>query len=47
MIAVLIMAVMMLLASRSATLNAHVIGVRLRWLGWITTAVMAAMVVAI
>ena len=45
-IAVPIMAVMMLLASRSATMGAHVIGVRLRWLGWIATAVMAAMVVA-
>ena len=45
-IAVPIMAVMMLLASRSATMGAHVIGVRLRWLGWIATAVMAVMVVA-
>ena len=45
-IAVPIMAVMMLLASRSATMGAHVIGARLRWLGWIATAVMAAMVVA-
>ena len=45
-IAVPIMAVMMVLASRSAVMGAHVIGVRLRWLGWIATAVMAAMVVA-
>ena len=45
-IAVPIMAVMMLLASRSATMGAYVIGVRLRWLGWIATAVMAAMVIA-
>ena len=43
-IAVPIMAVMMVLASRSATMGAHVIGVRLRWLGWIATAVMAAVV---
>ena len=45
-IAVPIMAVMMLLASRNGIMGAHVIGVRLRWLGWIATAVMAAMVVA-
>ena len=45
-IAVPIMAVMVLLASRSATMGAHVIGVRLRWMGWIATAVMAVMVVA-
>ena len=45
-IAVPIMAVMMLLASRSATMGSHVIGVRLRCLGWIATAVMAVMVVA-
>ena len=45
-IAVPIMAVMMLLASSSETMGAHVIGVRLRWMGWIATAVMAVMVVA-
>ncbi len=45
-IAVPIMAVMMVLASRSATMGAYVIGVRLRCLGWIATAVMAAMVLA-
>jgi NRAMP (natural resistance-associated macrophage protein)-like metal ion transporter len=40
-IAVPIMAVMMLLASRRTTMGEHVIGVRLRWLGWMATAVMA------
>lgn len=45
-IAVPIMAVMMLLASSSGTMGAHVIGVRLRWMGWIATAVMAVIVVA-
>ena len=45
-IAVPIMAVMMLLASSSETMGAHVIGVRLRWMGWIATAVMAVMVAA-
>jgi len=45
-IAVPIMVVMMLLASRSATMGAHVIGTRLRWLGWLATAAMAATVVA-
>jgi NRAMP (natural resistance-associated macrophage protein)-like metal ion transporter len=45
-IAVPIMAVMMLLASRASTMGEHVIGVRLRWLGWIATAVMALTVVA-
>ena len=45
-IAVPIMVVMMLLASRAGTMGAHVIGPRLRWLGWIATIVMAAMVVA-
>jgi Mn2+/Fe2+ NRAMP family transporter len=43
-IAVPIMVVMMLLASRRATMGEHVIGVRLRWLGWIATAVMAVTV---
>ena len=45
-IAVPIMAVMMLLASRRQTMGASVIGPRLRWLGWITTVVMALTVVA-
>jgi NRAMP (natural resistance-associated macrophage protein)-like metal ion transporter len=43
-IAVPIMVVMMLLASRSATMGAHVIGTRLRWLGWMATAAMTATV---
>ncbi len=45
-IAVPIMAVMMLLATRSSIMGANVIGPRLRWLGWIATAVMAAVVIA-
>jgi Mn2+/Fe2+ NRAMP family transporter len=45
-IAVPIMAVMMLLASRRSTMGDHVIGSRLRVLGWVATAVMAATVVA-
>jgi len=45
-IAVPIMAVMMLLASRPGTMGAHVIGPRLRWLGWTATAAMAATVAA-
>jgi NRAMP (natural resistance-associated macrophage protein)-like metal ion transporter len=45
-IAVPIMAVMMLLASRPAAMGANVIGPRLRWLGWIATVVMAATVTA-
>jgi NRAMP (natural resistance-associated macrophage protein)-like metal ion transporter len=45
-IAVPIMAVMMTLASRPAAMGAHVIGKRLRWLGWLATATMAATVVA-
>jgi NRAMP (natural resistance-associated macrophage protein)-like metal ion transporter len=45
-IAVPIMAVMMLLASRSRMMGEHVIGVRLRWFGWLTTAVMATTLVA-
>ena len=45
-IAVPIMAVMMLLASRPQTMGPSVIGPRLRWLGWITTTVMALTVVA-
>jgi NRAMP (natural resistance-associated macrophage protein)-like metal ion transporter len=46
-IAVPIMAVMMLLASRRATMGEHVISRRLAWLGWMATAVMAATVVAL
>ena len=45
-IAVPIMFVMMLLASRAHIMGANVIGPRLRWLGWIATAVMAAAVAA-
>ena len=45
-IAVPIMAVMMLLACRADIMGANVIGVRLRWLGWIATAVMATVVIA-
>ena len=45
-IAVPIMVVMMLLASRKAVMGDHVIGSRLRWLGWAATAVMAAVVLA-
>jgi NRAMP (natural resistance-associated macrophage protein)-like metal ion transporter len=45
-IAVPIMAVMMLLASRKSTMGNHVIGRQLRWLGWAATAVMAAVVAA-
>ena len=45
-IAVPIMVVMMLLASSAGAMGAHVIGPRLRWLGWIATSVMAATVVA-
>jgi NRAMP (natural resistance-associated macrophage protein)-like metal ion transporter len=45
-IAVPIMVVMMLLASRRSVMGEHVIGVRLRVLGWIATAAMAATVLA-
>ena len=45
-IAVPIMAVMMLLATRRSAMGQHVIGQRLRWLGWVATAAMAATVVA-
>jgi NRAMP (natural resistance-associated macrophage protein)-like metal ion transporter len=45
-IAVPIMAVMMLLASRRSTMGENVIGAKLRSLGWIATAVMAASVLA-
>lgn len=45
-IAAPIMGVMMLLASRRATMGEYVIGPRLRWLGWIATGVMAGTVVA-
>ena len=43
-IAVPIMVVMMLLATRRATMGDHVIGTTLRWLGWVATAVMALVV---
>jgi len=45
-IAVPIMVIMMLLASRSDTMGEHVIGSRLRGLGWLATAAMAATVLA-
>jgi NRAMP (natural resistance-associated macrophage protein)-like metal ion transporter len=45
-IAVPIMIVMMLLASRGDVMGANVIGSRLRWLGWLATAAMAATVLA-
>ena len=45
-IAVPIMAIMMLLACRTDAMGEHVIGRRLRWLGWLATALMAATVVA-
>ena len=45
-IAVPIMAVMMLLAARRSAMGDHVIGSRLRWLGWVATGAMAATVVA-
>ena len=45
-IAVPIMVVMMLLASRRSTMGDHVIGPRLRWLGWLATGLMAATVCA-
>jgi Mn2+/Fe2+ NRAMP family transporter len=40
-IAVPIMAAMMMLASRRATMGDNVIGPPLRWLGWTATAAMA------
>jgi NRAMP (natural resistance-associated macrophage protein)-like metal ion transporter len=45
-IAVPIMVVMMLLASNPRTMGQHVIGARLRWLGWAATAAMALTVAA-
>jgi Mn2+/Fe2+ NRAMP family transporter len=45
-IAVPIMGVMMLLATHPAAMGQHVIGKRLRWLGWLATALMAATVIA-
>ncbi len=45
-IAVPIMAVMMLLASRASTMGEHVVGRGLRWLGWGATGVMGATVIA-
>ena len=45
-IAVPIMVVMMLLASRADVMGANVIGSRLRWLGWLATAAMAATILA-
>lgn len=45
-IAVPIMAVMMLLAGRRSVMGDHVVGPRLRWLGWLATVVMGLVVVA-
>jgi NRAMP (natural resistance-associated macrophage protein)-like metal ion transporter len=45
-IAVPIMTVMLLLATRRSTMGEHVIGLRLRWLGWTATTVMATTVTA-
>ena len=45
-IAVPIMIVMMLLASRADVMGANVIGSRLRWLGWLATTAMAATILA-
>ena len=45
-IAVPIMGVMMLLATRSDAMGQHVIGKRLRWLGWLATVLMAGTVIA-
>lgn len=44
--AVPIMALMMLIATNRRAMNGHAIGPRLRWLGWCTTTVMAAIVIA-
>jgi Mn2+/Fe2+ NRAMP family transporter len=46
-IAVPIMAVMMLLATRPAVMGAHTIGPRLKALGWLATAAMALTLVAL
>lgn len=45
-ISVPIMAVMMLLASRHDIMGVHVIGRRLRWLGWLATLAMGGTVIA-
>jgi len=45
-IAVPIMVVMMLLASRPGIMGAHVISPRLRWLGWLATLAMGGTVIA-
>jgi NRAMP (natural resistance-associated macrophage protein)-like metal ion transporter len=47
LIAVPIMVVMMLLATRREIMGEHTIGGRLRWLGWAATAAMAATVLAL
>ncbi|MFN7834455.1 MAG: NRAMP family divalent metal transporter [Burkholderiaceae bacterium] len=46
-IAVPIMAVMMLLASRPAIMGANTLGRKTRWLGWLATALMTVTVVAL
>jgi Mn2+/Fe2+ NRAMP family transporter len=46
-ISVPIMAVMMVLAGRRAIMGGHVVGRRLRWLGWSATGVMALTVLAL
>jgi len=45
-ISVPIMAVMMLLAARPDIMGGHVIGPRLRWLGWLATLAMGGTVIA-
>jgi Mn2+/Fe2+ NRAMP family transporter len=40
------MAVMMRLATQRRVMGSHVISPRLRWLGWLATAAMAATVLA-
>ena len=45
-VAVPIMALLMRLATNPAVMGRHVIGRRVRWLGWLATAVMAATVAA-
>ena len=45
-IAVPIMVVMMLLAGDRNAMAGHILSLRLRWLGWLATAVMAATVLA-
>jgi Mn2+/Fe2+ NRAMP family transporter len=46
-VAVPIMAVLMRLASRPDVMGEHVIGRRVRWLGWLATACMALPVIGL